>query len=258
MNPLAQFTFSFNSHCLDFFFFLQRTPSVYWSCIGNRHFSDRADHKCGARPIVSARKTTEGSRCVILSGLYVSLSHSLSLSLSLSPLSQRTSCTTYTTLYFWSKRKVKTVKKMTLLKKPQWFTLAPFPYKGGWRNFHVLVPCLQSSISTLSFSFLALFFCYAVQFALVSMITTTNAKWSLNRRDNNSSNDTRRCWYYTIFIDGKTNPVVKVGSWTLRRLGVQHHRQSVAIWRWCWTLKRLKVQLPTFTTGFVFPSIKIV
>ena len=29
-------------------------------------------------------------------------------------------------------------------------------------------------------------------------------------------------------------------------------------WRWCWTPKRLKVQLPTFTTGFVLPSIKIV
>ena len=43
---------------------------------------------------------------------------------------------------------------------------------------------------------------------------TTNAKCSLNRRDNNSSNDTRRCWWYTIFIDGKTNPVVKVDSWT--------------------------------------------
>ena len=32
-----------------------------------------------------------------------------------------------------------------------------------------------------------------------------------------------------IFIDGKTNPVVKVGSRTLRRFGVQHHRQSVAM-----------------------------
>ena len=31
-----------------------------------------------------------------------------------------------------------------------------------------------------------------------------------------------------FFIDGKTNPVVKVGRWTLRRFGVQHHRQSVA------------------------------
>ena len=29
-------------------------------------------------------------------------------------------------------------------------------------------------------------------------------------------------------------------------------------WRKCWTPKRLKVQLPTFTTGFVLPSIKIV
>ena len=29
-------------------------------------------------------------------------------------------------------------------------------------------------------------------------------------------------------------------------------------WRWCWTPKRLKVQLPTFTTGFGLPSIKIV
>ena len=29
-------------------------------------------------------------------------------------------------------------------------------------------------------------------------------------------------------------------------------------WRWCWTPKRLKVQLPTFTTGFVLPWIKIV
>ena len=29
-------------------------------------------------------------------------------------------------------------------------------------------------------------------------------------------------------------------------------------WRWCWTPKRLKVQLQTFTTGFVLPSIKIV
>ena len=29
-------------------------------------------------------------------------------------------------------------------------------------------------------------------------------------------------------------------------------------WRWCWTPKRLKVRLPTFTTGFVLPSIKIV
>ena len=26
-----------------------------------------------------------------------------------------------------------------------------------------------------------------------------------------------------------TNPVVKVGRWTLRRFGVQHHRQSVAM-----------------------------
>ena len=32
-----------------------------------------------------------------------------------------------------------------------------------------------------------------------------------------------------FFIDGKTNPVVKVGSGTLRRFGVQHHRQSVAM-----------------------------
>ena len=31
------------------------------------------------------------------------------------------------------------------------------------------------------------------------------------------------------FIDGKTNPVVKGSSWTLRRFGVQHHRQSVAM-----------------------------
>ena len=65
--------------------------------------------------------------------------------------------------------------------------------------------------------------------------------------------------------------MVKVGRWTLRRFGVQHHRQSVAMkgkvgsfpfmatdWRWCWTPKRLKVHLPTFTTGFVLPSIKIV
>ena len=29
-------------------------------------------------------------------------------------------------------------------------------------------------------------------------------------------------------------------------------------WRWCWTPKRLKVHLPTFTTGFVLLSIKIV
>ena len=80
---------------------------------------------------------------------------------------------------------------------------------------------------------------------------TTNAKWSLNRRDNNPSNDTRRCWYYTIFIDGKTNPVVKVvvGP-TLPFIATD--------WRWCWTPKRLKVHLPTFTTGFVLPSIKIV
>ena len=42
-----------------------------------------------------------------------------------------------------------------------------------------------------------------------------------------------------FFIDGKTNPVVKVGRWTLRRFGVQHHRQSVAMkgkvglnWEW--------------------------
>ena len=27
-------------------------------------------------------------------------------------------------------------------------------------------------------------------------------------------------------------------------------------WRWCWTPKRLEVHLPTFTTGFVLPSIK--
>ena len=31
------------------------------------------------------------------------------------------------------------------------------------------------------------------------------------------------------FIDGWTNPVVKGSSWTLRRFGVQHHRQSVAM-----------------------------
>ena len=31
-----------------------------------------------------------------------------------------------------------------------------------------------------------------------------------------------------FFIDGKTKPVVKVGRWTSRRFGVQHHRQSVA------------------------------
>ena len=36
----------------------------------------------------------------------------------------------------------------------------------------------------------------------------------------------------------KTNPVVKVGSWTLRRFGVQHHRQSVAM--------KGKVGKPTF------------
>ena len=29
---------------------------------------------------------------------------------------------------------------------------------------------------------------------LLLIQSTTNAKWSLNRRDNNSSNDTRRCW----------------------------------------------------------------
>ena len=29
---------------------------------------------------------------------------------------------------------------------------------------------------------------------------TTNAKWSLIRRDNNSSNDTKRCWWYTILL----------------------------------------------------------
>ena len=48
------------------------------------------------------------------------------------------------------------------LGRTQWFTLAPFACKGRWRNFHVLGPCLQSSISTLSFSLFALFFCYAV------------------------------------------------------------------------------------------------
>ena len=53
----------------------------------------------------------------------------------------------------------------------QWFTLAPFAYKRRWRNFHVLGPCLQSSISTLSFSFLALFF--SMQLATVSMSTLT-------------------------------------------------------------------------------------
>ena len=31
------------------------------------------------------------------------------------------------------------------------------------------------------------------------------------------------------FSDGKTNPVVKGSSWTSRRFGVQHHRQSVAM-----------------------------
>ena len=31
------------------------------------------------------------------------------------------------------------------------------------------------------------------------------------------------------FIDGKTNPVVKGSSWTSRRFGVQHNRQSVAM-----------------------------
>ena len=31
------------------------------------------------------------------------------------------------------------------------------------------------------------------------------------------------------FIDGKTNLVVKVGCWILRRFGVQHHRQSIAM-----------------------------
>ena len=31
------------------------------------------------------------------------------------------------------------------------------------------------------------------------------------------------------YIDGKTNPVVKGSSWTYRRFGVQHHRQSVAM-----------------------------
>ena len=44
---------------------------------------------------------------------------------------------------------------------------------------------------------------------------TTNAKWSLNRRDNNSSNDTRRCWCKPTFPFMATD------------------------WRWCWRPKRL-------------------
>ena len=44
---------------------------------------------------------------------------------------------------------------------PQWFTLATFHTKEGDEISTFLVPCLQSSISTLPFSFLALF-SYAV------------------------------------------------------------------------------------------------
>ena len=60
---------------------------------------------------------------------------------------------------------------------------------------------------------------------------TTNAKWSLNRGDNNPSNDKKpssKTYFPFLATD----------------------------WRWCWTPKRLKVHLPTFTTGFVLPSIK--
>ena len=47
----------------------------------------------------------------------------------------------------------------------------PLHTKEGDEISMFLVPCLQSSISTLSFSFLALFF--AMQLALVTMITIT-------------------------------------------------------------------------------------
>ena len=49
-----------------------------------------------------------------------------------------------------------------LLTMPQWFTLAPLAYKGRWRNYDVFGTSLRHSISTLSGSFLAIFFCRAV------------------------------------------------------------------------------------------------
>ena len=66
--------------------------------------------------------------------------------------------------------------------------------------------------------------------------------------------------------------MVKDGRWTLRRFGVQYHRQSVAMrgkvgfpnllfLSWLLTddgVEHRNVHLPTFTTGFVLPSIKIV
>ena len=113
--------------------------------------------------------------------------------------------------------------------------LAQAPFKIGWATQSLWERCTNSvrlcklwrggemPVNTLYTSFFQRF----NQLLLIQ--PTTNAKWSLNRRDNNPSNDTRRCWSYTFFIDGKTNPVVKVGRWTLRRFGVQHHHQSVAM-----------------------------
>ena len=58
---------------------------------------------------------------------------------------------------------------------------------------------------------------------------TTNAKGSLNRRNNNSSNDTGRCWKYTILLMVLDKSGGKGSSRTSRRFGVQYHRQSVAM-----------------------------
>ena len=62
-----------------------------------------------------------------------------------------------------------------------------------------------------------------------------------------------------VFLHALQTGAVKFILW--------HHRMHVTKskptspfmatdWRWCWTPKRLKVHLPTFTTGFVLPSIK--
>ena len=58
------------------------------------------------------------------------------------------------------------------LRSSQWFTLAPFACKGRWRNFHVF-GALSSEVNfNTFFQLLALFF-FAMQLALVSMITIT-------------------------------------------------------------------------------------
>ena len=60
------------------------------------------------------------------------------------------------------------------------------------------IPVFREEAKCLWTPYTHLFFQRFNQLLLIQ--PTTNAKWSLNRRDNNSSNDTKRCWWYTILL----------------------------------------------------------